>query len=634
MVCRHTNHPAREDTEKLMTTMTHFVRQAIALLPPEVAEQIAAGEVIERPMSALKELIENAIDAGASEIKIEVRGGGLRLVRVSDDGCGIPAEEVELAFSRHATNKIRSAEDLSRLRTLGFRGEALASIAAVAEVTMITEAEERGLATLVSVRGGEIIERGQRARPRGTTIIVRDLFQNVPARLRFLKGARTESAHLAQLARRYAIAYPHLKFGLTLDGHLSFQTSGSGLMERSIAEVYNLPIPEVLVKLEPIEVAGAEIQGVLGSRSLSQAGRQHIILFVNGRWVQSHELLAALEVGYRTVLPKGRHPLAAISIHVAPEAIDANIHPTKAEVKLLHAEEICGALSAAVHDALGQSALQPPEEALPGPGHAYQYRLPLPRKRRGLLIAEQSISYGEDATPVDAGVLSELTPLIQLRQTLLLAEDQQGGLYLIDQHRAHERILYEYLRHRLVGHAGNTIQPDHPELIEDINGAGKAENFDGEQHSTRESVEEGDGNPDTSGQLLLEPVIVELSARQAEVLTERLPILTTLGFACERFGGRSFLIRSVPALAGMAGLDAHLPALAAEAAEEEENWQDRFCAAVACHAAIRRGQTLSQSEQRELLAQLRRTSAPAVCPHGSPLLLHYSPQFLIRQFGW
>ena len=615
-----------------MMTLTHFVRQAIALLPPEVAEQIAAGEVIERPMSALKELLENAIDAGASEIKIEIRGGGLRLVRVSDDGCGIPEEEVELAFSRHATSKIRSAEDLSRLRTLGFRGEALASIAAVAEVTMITEAEERGLATLVTVRGGEIIERARRARPRGTTIIVRDLFQNVPARLRFLKGARTESAHLAQLARRYAIAYPHLKFGLTLDGHLSFQTSGSGHMERAIAEVYGLPMPEALVKIGPIGVAGAEIQGVLGRRSLSQAGRQHIMLFVNGRWVQSHELLAALEVGYRTVLPKGRHPLAAISIHVAPEEIDANIHPTKAEVKLLHAEEICAALSAAVHDALGQSALQPPEEPLPGPGHAYQYRLPLPRKRRGLPIAEQGIPYGEDAAPIDPGVLSELTPLIQLRQTLLLAEDQQGGLYLIDQHRAHERILYEYLRHRLVGQANTVAHPD--QHGQDAEEAGEIDHLDWEPHNTQEGAQEEGANPDTSGQLLLEPVIVELSARQADVLAERLPILTALGFACERFGGRSFLIRSVPALAGMAGLHAHLPALAAEAAEEEENWQDRFCAAVACHAAIRRGQTLSLSEQQELLAQLRRTSAPAVCPHGSPLLLHYSPQFLIRQFGW
>ncbi len=617
-----------------MTTLTHFARQAIALLPPEVAEQIAAGEVIERPMSALKELIENAIDAGASEIKIEVRGGGLRLVRVSDDGSGIPEEEVELAFSRHATSKIRSAEDLSRLRTLGFRGEALASIAAVAEVTMITEAEERGLATLVTVRGGEIIERGRRARPRGTTVIVRDLFQNVPARLRFLKGARTESAHLAQLARRYAIAYPHLKFGLTLDGHLSFQTSGSGQMERAIAEVYGLPIPEALVNIGPIEVAGAEIQGVLGRRSLSQAGRQHIMLFVNGRWVQSRELLAALEIGYRTVLPKGRHPLAAISIHVAPEEIDANIHPTKAEVKLLHAEEICRALSAAVHDTLGQSALQPPEEPLPGPAHTYQYRLPLPRKRRGLPIAEQGIPYGEDVSPVDAGVLSELTPLIQLRQTLLLAEDQQGGLYLIDQHRAHERILYEYLRHRLVGPANSIAHPEQDGITEDREEAGEAARFDWEPQSTQERTQEAEASSDTSGQLLLEPVIVELSARQADVLTERLPILTALGFACERFGGRSFLIRSVPALAGIEGLHAHLPALAAEATEEEENWQDRFCAAVACHAAVRRGQALSMTEQRELLAELRRTSAPVVCPHGSPLLLHYSPQFLIRQFGW
>ncbi len=614
-----------------MMTRTHFDRQTIALLPPEVAEQIAAGEVIERPMSVLKELLENAIDAGASEIKIEVRGGGLRVVRVSDDGSGIPAEEVELAFQRHATSKIRQVEDLSRLRTLGFRGEALTSIAAVAEITMITEAEQSGLATLVTLRAGEVVERGHRARAHGTTVIVRDLFQNVPARLRFLKGARAESAHLTQLARRYAIAYPHLKLGLVLDGHTSFQTSGSGSMERAITEVYNLPIADALLELGPIEVADAEVCGVLGSRALSQASRQHVMLFINGRWVQSQALLAALEAGYKAVLPKGRHPLAAISIHVAPEAIDANIHPTKAEVRLLRTEEIGAALSAAVHDALGQSALQPPEEALPGPGNVYQYRLPLPRHRRGLPLAEQRQPYGESPAFADGGMLGELTPLTQIRQTLILAEDQQGGLYLIDQHRAHERILYEYLRHRLVGQPGNITRPEHELLQDDLS--------EGESHhhldQPQESIQNDDQDSATAqGQLLLEPVVIELSPRQAAILAERLPVLTALGFACERFGGRSFLIRSVPALAGVEGLSADLSALAAEAAAEEENWQDRFCAAVACHAALRRGKLLSLGEQRELLAHLRQTSAPAVCPHGSPLLLHYSQQFLIRQFDW
>ncbi|HEY7347377.1 MAG TPA: DNA mismatch repair endonuclease MutL [Ktedonobacterales bacterium] len=579
-------------------TFTHLDRQSITLLPPEVAEQIAAGEVIERPMSVLKELLENAIDAGASDIKIEIRGGGLRLVRVSDDGSGIPADEATLAFNRHATSKIRAVEDLSRLRTLGFRGEALASIAAVAEVTMITEAEERGLATLLTIRAGAVIERGRRARPRGTTVIVRDLFQNVPARLRFLKGARAESAHLAQLARRYAVAYPYLKVGLVLDGHAAFQTSGSGQMARAIAEVYGLPVADALLKIGPIDIADAEICGILGNRALSQAGKQHLMLFVNGRWVQSQALLTALETGYRSMLPKGRHPLAAISIRVPPEAVDANIHPTKAEVKLLREEEICAALKDAVHDALGQSALQPLEETLPGPGNVYQYRLPLLRRRRGLPLAEQRQPYNESISPADAGILAELTPLTQIRQTLILAEDQQGGLYLIDQHRAHERVLYEYLRHRLVGQPEQTAQPG------------------------------------AQGQLLLEPVVIELSVRQAAVLGERLPMLAALGFACERFGGRSFLIRSAPALAGTEDLSAHLPALAAEAAEEEENWQDRFCAAVACHAALRRGAPLSLGEQRELLTNLRQTSAPAVCPHGSPLLLHYSQQFLIRQFDW
>jgi DNA mismatch repair protein MutL len=595
-------------------TLTHLDRQTIALLPQEVAEQIAAGEVIERPMSVLKELLENAIDAGANEIKIEIRGGGLRLIRVSDDGWGIPADEMELAFHRHATSKIRAVEDLSHLRTLGFRGEALASIAAVAEVTMITEAEGSGLANLLTVRAGDISERGHRARSRGTTVLVRDLFQNVPARLHFMKGARAESAHLAQLARRYAVAYPRLKVGLILDGHTAFQTSGSGQTERALAEVYGLPVVDALLKIGPIAVAGAALEGILGGRSLSQAGKQHLMLFVNGRWVQSQALLAALELGYRTVLPKGRHPLAVISIQVAPETIDANVHPTKAEVKLLHEEAICAALKAAVHDALGQSALQPPDETLPGPGNLYQYRLPLLRRRRGLPLAEQRQVYNERGIVADAGVLAELTPLTQIRQTLILAEDQQGGLYLVDQHRAHERILYEYLRHRLVGQPGHSASQEQEPLF--------AESAD------EEALAGG------QGQLLLEPVVIELSARQAATLSERLPVLAALGFACERFGGRSFLIRSTPALTGAAGLSAHLPALAAEAAEEEENWQDRFCAAVACHAALRRGATLTPGEQRELLANLRQTSAPAVCPHGSPLLLHYSQQFLIRQFDW
>ncbi len=602
--------------------LTQFARQAIALLPPEVAEQIAAGEVIERPMSALKELLENAIDARASEIKIEARGGGLRLLRVSDDGSGIPADEVELAFSRYATSKIRSAEDLSHLHTLGFRGEALASIATIAEVTMITEAEESGLATLLMVRGGEVIQRGHRARPRGTTVIVRDLFQNVPARLRFLKGARTESAHLAQLTRRYAIAYPYLKIGLTLEGHLSFQTSGSGSMERALAEVYSLPSLQTLVAFGPLEVAGAQINGVLGGRSLSQGGRQHLMLFVNGRWVQSQELLTALELGYRPVLPKGRHPLAAISIQVAPEMLDANIHPTKAEVKLLHAEEICAALTAVVRDTLGQSALQPPDEALPGPGNVTQFRLPLARRRRGLPFAEPNEPFNNTARLLESGVLGELTPVAQIRQTLILAEDQQGGLYVVDQHRAHERIIYEYLRHRMVGRLETSKAPEADVLFED--------EFDPEEASENEQ----EALPEGQGQLLLEPVIVELSGRQAALLEERLPALAALGFACERFGGRSFLIRSVPVLADSEGLYASLPILASEAAEDVENWQDRFCAAVACHAAIKRGKLLAPEEQRELLARLRQTSAPAVCPHGSPLLLHYSPQFLIRQFGW
>jgi DNA mismatch repair protein MutL len=580
-----------------------LTRTPIHLLSQDVAERIAAGEVIERPVSVVKELVENALDAGSHEIRVEIRGSGLRLVRVTDDGYGIPEDELERASARHTTSKINTLEDLGRLHTLGFRGEALASIAAVSELTLVSrpiESEELGeesAATLLTLRGGEVTRRSRRARLHGTTVTVRDLFYNVPARLKFMRGARTETGHILHLMRRFAVGYPGVRFNLAIEDTVALQTGGAGDLATTLAELYQLPLAEML---HPVS-AKAEyysLNGYVGNRALAQSSRQHMQLFINGRWVQSRPLQDALEAGYRGLLPKGRHPLLVIYLDLPPEELDVNIHPAKTEVKLLRESEVAAALTQAVQSVLERSPALPSSTHFPGPELVYQRRLPGPR-RRGLHVAESAEGYkAETATPGAAEILATLRPLAQLQQAVILAEAPDGSLYLVDQHRAHERVIYEHLRSKHIG-----VRVD-------------AEDEWIDSH------------------LLLEPVVVELKRSQAELFEQRLPVLRDLGLECERFGGRSFLIRSVPSGVGQEQLAGHLPELAEIASEDSTDWEDHLLIGLACRSALRRGRALGMDEQRALLTALSAVSAPAVCPHGSPILLHYSRRFLIDKFDW
>jgi DNA mismatch repair protein MutL len=632
----------------MTTTQTaripHIPRDPIRPLPQDVAERIAAGEVIERPVSVVKELVENALDAGAHDIRIEIRGGGLRMVRVTDDGIGIPAHELESALARHTTSKIRSVEDLHALHTLGFRGEALASIAAVAEITLVSRAQEseeqveESPAVSLTMRGGQVTQRGRAARLHGTTVTVRDLFYNVPARLKFLRSERTEAGHIILLARRYAVGYPGVRLTLSQDEHILVQTSGSGDLATALAELYHLPLAEML---HPLVIEDASegkprafgLSGYAGNRVLAQNSRQHISVFVNGRWVQSRALYEALEAGYRNLLPKGRHPLIVLHLTLAPDELDANVHPAKTEVKLLREAEVKKAITEAVRSALGRSPALPDQIDFPGPELVYQRHLPGPR-RRGLRLAESAGEYKatEQAqeNPVSAPILAQLRPLAQLQQAVILAEAPDGSLYLVDQHRAHERVIYEYLRQTYAGRQA-------------------------EQQGQQEQAAPDEELLETSeSHLLLEPVVVELKPREADLLELRLPMLRGMGLECERFGGRSFLIRSIPAgvslgqaqgeraeqqdhqaqQAQQAQLASHLPELARLAAEDSNEWQDHLLIGLACRSALRRGRPLGSDEQRSLLQLLASVSAPAVCPHGSPIVLHYSRKFLIDRFDW
>jgi len=564
----------------------------IVPLSSELVERIAAGEVIERPLSVVKELLENAIDAAARDIRIEIHSGGMELIRVTDDGWGILPEEAHLAFARHATSKIHALDDLHTVQTLGFRGEALASIAAVAEVTLQTAADDRGVGIELEVAGGAIVNQRKLARTQGTTVTVRALFQRVPARLKFAPSHRAESRNIAQLVRAYALAYPHIRFTLMLDGQPSIQTTGSGASETTLAEIFDTWAIPALHPFGPLEVAGTTIRGYMSDRELTQPGRQWLLLFVNGRWVRANALLNALENGYRPLLPKGRHPIALLHLRVPPERLDVNVHPAKTEVLLLDERAIADALETTVRENLGKRPASPRAARPVALGRYRQLTLPGGTRHRESRFAESPATY-QTAELDTFAPIQELVPVAQVQERLILAVDGHSGMYLVDQHRAHERVLYDELRrHYLAG----TV-------------------------------------PGEYAQLLLEPVVVELSPRQATLLRGRLPELALLGFSCEEFGTRSFLVRSLPG-ANIAALSHNIPALLATAAEDINAWQDHLLIAVACRSAIRRGQPLSPGEQHQLLRELATATTPAVCPHGSVAIIHYSGEWLRKAFGW
>jgi DNA mismatch repair protein MutL len=545
---------------------------SIQVLEPAVVERIAAGEVIERPVSVVRELIDNALDAGARDIRIEIRGGGLRSIRVLDDGCGIRADQVEMALRHHATSKIREAEDLLRVGSLGFRGEALPSIAAVSELSILTATEDT-LGVRLDLRYGEAADRSYLPRVRGTSVTARNLFGNLPGRLKFIGNARAESTLIKGLVRRYALAHPGVRLHLTLDGHVSLRTSGAGI-EQAIGEVFGPALAQAFLPLGPGSERDIAWAGRISANHVTRSTRHHITLLVNDRCVQVPSVLAAFEHAYRPLLPRGRHPIAILSLTVPRSSVDVNVHPSKAQVKLRDESIIAKRLQEAVRESLGHAVHAPPNRSFAiGPT---QFELPR-------LVAEEQQPY-----LATSRFLRDLHVVGQVHGALILAEGR-GGLYLIDQHRAHERAIYELLQ---------------------------------QQHA------EG-----RAGQLLLEPLHIEMTARQLARLEHRLPELAALGFVCEWFGGRSFLVRSIPVIPETSDLGGVIEDLL-DLAGEETDWQHRLLASVSCRGATKRGRPLTVEQCRELLDLLAGTESPAICPHGSPIILQFDDRFLERQFDW
>jgi DNA mismatch repair protein MutL len=551
----------------------------IRVLDKELVVRIAAGEVVERPASVVKELLENSLDASSTQIAVEVRGGGVSFIRVTDDGVGIPPLEVELAFERYTTSKIGTLEDLERITSLGFRGEALPSIAAVAEVDMVTAAIGETVGAYISLEDGAIVSRRSQGRSQGTTVTVKNLFRNVPARLKFLKSPATENSHIANVVSQYALAFPEVKFTLLIDGRVVLRTPGSGQLIDSVVEVYGLEVAQNMLELSSASASLPGVTGMVGSPKVSRSSRGYLSFFVNRRWITSRLLARAVEEAYHGLLMAGKYPVAIINVWLPTQEVDINIHPTKTEVKFQQEHVIFSTVQRAVRQALVEQVPVPKVEAAT--------TVPPAAPRQALWTSAGVSHIMPPAAPqTPAMSLPVLRVLGQLASSYIIAEGPDG-LYLIDQHAAHERVLFEKIQR------------------------------------SRQAVEV---------QALLEPVPLEVSPKQAEALKLHYQDLAEFGFSIEPFGDRTYLVRTVPALLydrdWVGGLAELLDSVA-----DKSSWGERVAMSLACHSAVRAGEALTDDELRELVRQLEQTALPHTCPHGRPTMIHLSSGQLQKEFG-
>jgi DNA mismatch repair protein MutL len=565
----------------------------IKILDKATINQIAAGEVVERPASVVKELVENALDAGATQIGVEIRGGGVNLIKVADNGHGIPAAEVELAFERHATSKIKGAEDLNTIGSLGFRGEALPSIAAVADVELLTCFESEDTGTFISLEGGVITRKRAQSRVPGTTVTVRNLFKRVPARLKFLKTISTETSRVADVVSQYALAYPEVAFSLAVDGKESLKTSGKGRLIDAVIDVYGVAIAGKMLSVVAADevwqggpVLDIKIAGMVGTPELARASRDYLSFFVNRRWVNHRLVSYAVEEAYSGLLMTGRHPVAVLNISLPPGEVDVNIHPAKSEVKFRSDADVFRTVQRVVRRTLVAQMPVPGIEEVVAPYRAATSEL---QKLWGKPEAASNEPLSETPSLLAAS-LPVLRVVGQVMNRYIVAEGPDG-LYLIDQHAAHERIRYDKVK---------------------------------QQRETR--------RPEVQG--LLEPATLEVSPRQDAVMRSCLRSLADFGFTLEAFGERTYLVRSVPAM--VAG--DNWPAMLREmldtlSGEERGKWEERMVATIACHGSIRSGQALTDEEMRALVRQLEQTTHPHTCPHGRPTVIRLSAAQLEREFG-
>lgn len=578
----------------------------IRILDKNTVNQIAAGEVVERPASLVKELAENAIDAGATMIRIEI-GTTERMItgiRVVDDGTGMVGEDARLAFTRHATSKIGRIADLEHLATMGFRGEALASIAAVSRVTLITKDRSPGTlaGTRIAIEGGILLEEGETGAPAGTDIAIRDLFYNVPARKKFQKSLSTELAHIYRIVERMALAHRNISFYLLLNGGEKLSTPGSGSWRDVIGALYGVRLIEDLIPIRA-DTSLVSINGYIAKPSASRPNPDQVAISINNRQITSLLLSRAVKSGYGTLLAKDRFPVAFINLSIDPGLVDVNVHPTKREVRLRDEHQISTAITRTVSETLASADLIFPvraEETLPktrgraadGFGRFRSLQVKSPPStysaHRSRSQTDRQLRVTEPISPSQPGTSSSLPPLDvvgQLAATFILATGSGGEeLYIIDQHAAHERILYDQIRARR--------------------------------------------DRNVESQELLVPVVLTLNPKEAAMVHDSLHLLMQEGFILEEFGSGTYAVRTVPVVLGKQPRSDLIHDIISDLMADEKRSADlnreTITAIVACRSAIKANTPLSREQMERLISQLGETELPYTCPHGRPTIITLS----------
>ncbi len=601
----------------------------IRILPEVLSNKIAAGEVVERPASVVKELVENAIDAGAERIAVEVENGGRRLIRVADNGSGMSRDDALLAIERYATSKIRRDEDLFAIKTLGFRGEALPSIASVSRFVLATRRPGDDAGTEIRIAGGKIESVREAGIPPGTMITVRDLFFNTPARRKFMKTVATEMGHIGDGLAGQALGHPRIHFELRHNERLLRRWPRADDAGERVAAVLGSGLRRDLLPMA-LETAAATISGWVAAPRVNRRTSQGVHIFVNGRHVRDRTVLHAVLQGYRERLMKGQYPVVVCRLAVPVDEVDVNVHPAKYEVRFVRQQQVHGAVAGAVHAALA-SGQRTPALAAEDPPHRRQAMSPSPRAADGVAEAASAFRrafkpaadgmrpvgtnplplaaagrrplppaglHDDPAAPQPAlwsgGRFARLKIIGQLRNSYLICESEEG-LVLIDQHAAHERIYFEQLRQR---------------------------------SRTRNAA----------AQALLIPETLELDFRAAAALEAMREALARLGFDIEPFGGNAFIIRAAPDFLAQAELGPMIreiieSAQAAGVKPEPGVLREESLKIMACHGAIRARQSLVAAQMQRLLVQLDECENPSHCPHGRPTWIRWSLRALEKAFG-
>ncbi len=587
----------------------------IKVLDKIIAEQIAAGEVIENPASVVKELVENAIDAGATRIEVELEEGGKKLIAVTDNGCGITDSELPLAFQRFATSKLSVLEDLDRLMSLGFRGEALPSIAAVARVKLITRPEGYIAASGIAIEGGEIISRYETGAPPGTRVEVKDLFFNTPGRLKFLRAASVESTRVSTLLSELSLARPDIAFNLKSGKRNLFNSPGDGVLLHAIASLYGQDTAEAMIELSrKDQSSGISLEGYSSSPYLTRSSRRWITLIVNGRLVKNPMIVNALERAYGDLLPGRRHPLTVLVLNIPPHLLDVNVHPAKIEIRFQNPETIKNIVYRTAKLSLQQNRNLPewPEQSITPENN----NTSLPVEKKGLYKEEQQAGrqmhftrqeYHRNVANIkhfqsqpdriaeeqSADDDKDYRLIGQYMQSYLLVEKGED-LLLIDQHAAHERIHY----HRL--------SQNEPVL------------------QKKESV-----------QLTLPQTISTPSAWRGKI-AELLPLLNKFGFDLEPLGEDSYVLRAVPFMirgqTDQSSIHDLLEILVEENPDTENSQDEIILKTIACHRSVKAKQPLSRDEMEQLLHEWVNTPLSEYCPHGRPTVLRFNRNQLEKGF--